>query len=431
MTETIRLESDVALRHLEELGRPAAVSSYVVDGSTPQVAVRLDSPEAVAEAAALAAAAGLAVVPWGGGGQMGLGNRPAKYDVALDLLGLAAVVEYEPGDLTIGVQAGCTLASVNALLTRHGQMLPVDAADPQRITIGGLVATGLGCPRRFGYGSVRDLIIGITVALPDGTLARGGGMVVKNVSGYDMMRLHVGALGSLGIVVRANFKVVPAPEAQRTLLIAFRSVEEAHAAALMVRSSQLAPTALVLLAPVTARRCSTLAGWVLAARCEGPEGAVLRQLERLRSAAASSDNDTNMLGHEETLAFWSALQEKLSAAPLFDRARVRIGELPSRLGALGGRLLTEWGSLIEDLVLDVGSGLVYTTFAGSGDDLRAAWQRLASAGWHATLLAGPPSVKEVGDVFGRQPEGLTVMRRMKETFDPHRVLNPGRFIARL
>lgn len=431
MTGTTRLAPDTALQRLEELGRSSDPSNYIVDGIPPRVALELASPETVAEALALCAAAGLALVPWGGGGQMGLGNLPERYDVALDLRGLAAVVDYEPDDLTIGVQAGCTLARLAVILSEHGQMLPLDADDPERITIGGLVATGLGSPRRFGYGSLRDLIIGITVALPDGTLARGGGMVVKNVSGYDMMRLHFGALGSLGVIVRANFKLLPSPEAQRTLLVAFPSLEEAMEGALAVRGSQLAPTALVVLAPVTAERFVGMARWTLAARCEGPEGAVLRQAERLRETAASETSEARILEHEETLRFWSWLQGKLGATPLANVMRVRIGELPSQLGELAAQLVTEWGSALEDAVLDVGSGLAYVTVAGTVEELRAAWTRLAGYGRHATMLAAPGDVKAGYDVFGRHPEGVAVMRRLKETFDPERTLNPGRFIALL
>jgi hypothetical protein len=267
------------MERLAELGAPHDPRAYRVDGLEPLVALAPETPEAVAEALAVCAAAGLVVIPWGGGRQMGLGNLPERYDVALDVRSLSAITHYEPDDLTIAVQAGRSIASLSSELAAHGQMLPIEAADPERVTIGGLVATGIGCPRRFGYGSLRDLIIGITVALPDGTLARGGGIVVKNVSGYDMMRLHFGALGSLGVIIQANFKVLPAPEAQRTLLLSFRESDQSAAAALTLRTSQLAPTALVVLAPPVAKRLADLERWVLAARCEGP---------RERSSAKSS-----------------------------------------------------------------------------------------------------------------------------------------------
>ncbi len=431
MTGTTRLAPDMALQRLGELGSRCDPLNYTVDGRQPRVAIRVASPEAVAEALAVCASGGLALVPWGGGGQMGLGNLPERYDVALDLRELKAVVDYEPDDLTIGVQAGCSLAYLATILSEHGQMLPLDTHDPERITIGGLVATGLGCPRRFGYGSLRDLIIGITVALPDGTLARGGGMVVKNVSGYDMMRLHFGALGSLGVIVRANFKLLPLPEAQQTLLVTFRALEEAMNGALAVRGSQLAPTALALLAPGTAERFVGMARWTLAARCEGPDGAVRRQAERLRETAASLTSDAYVLEHEETLRFWSSLQGKLAATPLTDRIRVRIGEVPSRLGELAAQLVSVWDSALEDLVLDVGSGLAFATLAGTMEELRAAWLDLVAYGRHATMLAAPHEVKVGYDVFGRHPEGIAIMQRLKETFDPERTLNPGRFIALL
>ncbi|MDW8059821.1 MAG: FAD-binding protein [Thermomicrobium sp.] len=432
MTGTTRLRPESALERLAELGEVRDPTAYALDGMSPTIALAVGAPQAVAEALALCAAAELVVVPWGGGGQMGLGNLPLRYDVALDLRGVADIVHYEPDDLTIAVQAGRDLQSLAATLAAHGQMLPVDAAAPERITVGGLVATGLGCPRRFGHGSLRDLIIGITVALPDGTLARGGGIVVKNVSGYDMMRLHFGALGSLGVIVQANFKVLPAPEAQRTLALGFPSASAAVEAALALRRSQLAPTALVVLGPETAQSLEIEEhGWVLAARCEGPSAAVERQTERLRATAGSAARSAIVLEHEATIAFWRALQGRLDASPLADRLRVRVGELPSHLGELAERVVSAFGSSLRELVLDVGSGLAYATLAGTGAELRAAWQRLSELGRHATLLAAPPDVKAGCDVFGRHPDGVAVMRRLKETFDPERILNRGRFLAEL
>ncbi len=432
MTGTTRVRPEIALERLAELGVRQDPTAFAVDGTVPSMALAVSSPEAVAEALALCSAADLVVIPWGGGGQMGLGNLPERYDVALDVRGLSQIVQYEPADLTIAVQAGRTLADLERVLAANGQMLPIDAAEPERVTVGGLVATGLGCPRRFGHGSLRDLIIGITVALPDGTLAKGGGIVVKNVSGYDMMRLHFGALGSLGVIVQANFKLLPAPEAQRTLLLGFSAVAEAAEAALTLRGSQLAPTALVVLEPETMRRIGLEAsGWVLAARCEGPEAAVIRQADRLRDTAGAFAREAQVLDAAETIAFWRALQGALDAGPQTDRLRVRIGELPTRLAGLAQRLTSDLGSALAGLVLDYGSGLAYVTVSGTVELLRSAWSTLAQLGYHATMLAGPPDSKMGTDVFGRHPDGVTVMRRLKETFDPQRVLNRGRFIAHL
>jgi glycolate oxidase FAD binding subunit len=278
---------------------------------------------------------------------------------------------------------------------------------------------------------LRDLIIGITVALPDGTLARGGGIVVKNVSGYDMMRLHFGALGSLGVIIQANFKVLPAPEAQRTLLLSFRESDQSAAAALTLRTSQLAPTALVVLAPPVAKQLADLERWVLAARCEGPEGAVERQVERLRASVETASGESVVLDDRKTLAFWSSVQGELEATPFDRELRVRIGELPSRLGELAARLERRYGSALRSLVLDSGSGLAYATVSGEPVELRAFWGELRELGRHATLLGAPIEVKAGEDVFGRHPEGIPVMRRLKETFDPERILNRGRFIAHL
>lgn len=208
-------DAETAVRPFAELAAELDVrdrSDYPVDGLTPAHAVRPRTPEELSETVRSCRAGGLAVIPWGGGSQMGFGNVAERYDVALDLTGLDAVLRYDPDDMTMSVQCGCRLADLNRMLGENRQVLPVDAADPERSTIGGLVAVGMSGPRRFGYGPLRDLIIGMTVVMSDGTIATAGGQVVKNVTGYDMMRLHHGALGSLGIIVSVNLKVIPKPQ---------------------------------------------------------------------------------------------------------------------------------------------------------------------------------------------------------------------------
>lgn len=424
-----------ALDRIATLGARREPASYEVDGLTPQLVVAPESPAVLQEILALANEAGLATVPWGGGTQMGLGNLPRAFDLAIDLRTLNAIVQYEPDDLTIAVQAGCTMGELGAKLGAHGQMLPVDCPTADRTTIGGLVAAGLSGPRRYGYGALRDLLIGITVALPSGQLSRGGGMVVKNVSGYDMMRLHYGALGSLGVIVQLNFKVIPKPRAERTVVAAYRRLADAAEAALQVRFSQLVPTAIVLLDARVARAVGIEAsGWVAALRCEGPPAAVQRQADRIVEAVRPAAERQEVLMERETERLWAEVAGTIGAARLGCAIRVRIGQTPSELPRVAEEIERACAGLQLDTLrtLDLGSGLCYVTLAGERDeDLRLAWQRLAGLGLHATLLSAPPGVKVDTDVFGRQPAGLAVMRALKETFDPKSILNPGRFVGRL
>ncbi|MCM8748758.1 FAD-binding oxidoreductase [Thermomicrobiaceae bacterium CFH 74404] len=424
-----------ALDRIATLGARQEPAAYEVDGLTPQLVVAPDSPAALQEILSLANEAGLATVPWGGGTQMGLGNLPRAFDLAIDLRKLNAIVQYEPDDLTVAVQAGCTLGELGAKLGAHGQMLPVDFPTADRTTIGGLVATGLSGPRRYGYGALRDLLIGITFALPSGQLSRGGGMVVKNVSGYDMMRLHYGALGSLGVIVQLNFKVIPKPRAERTVVAAYRRLSDAAEAALQVRFSQLAPTAIVLLDALSAQGVGLeMPGWVVSLRCEGPATAVQRQADRISEVVRPAADRVEVLEGHESERLWTEVGGSIGAGRLGRAIRVRIGQTPSELPRLAEEIDRARTGLVVELsrLLDIGSGLCYATLAAERDeDLQLAWQRLSGLGLHATLLTAPPGVKVDTDVFGRQPAGLAVMRALKETFDPNRILNPGRFIGRL
>ena len=380
---------------------------------------------------------GQVVVPWGGGTMMGLGNLPDSADVALDLRALDQVISYEPDDLTIAVQAGCRVADLMSILAENGQMLPFDAANPEHATVGGLYASGVSGPRRFGYGGMRDLVIGITSMSPSGELSRGGGMVVKNVSGYDMMRLHYGALGALGVVLQLNFKVIPAPRASRTVVLRFSDSGSAFDAAMRVRESPLAPTSIVALNDVAAVRSDLAhAPATLLLRADGPEGSVERQAERLLEIASDGATDSNVLDDDQTNQLQSKVNGSLSALTQDGSISVRLGVAPSAASEVVTRLnaIADQGSLDRSITADLGSGQIFvrlTSREGDPDDLAVAWSTISSLGQHATLLAAPVEVKRSTDVFGPEHAGFAVMRALKEQFDPSRTLNRGRFVGRL
>jgi glycolate oxidase FAD binding subunit len=413
------------------------VEAYRVDGLTPSLALAPESVDQVRAVLAAAADTRAAVVPWGGGTQMGFGNLLEAFDMALDLRGMNEVVEYEPDDLTVAVQAGCTLAELNRRLGEHGEMLPVDAADPERATIGGLVASGFSGPRRLGYGSLRDLIIGITAVLPGGLVAKAGGMVVKNVTGFDMMRLYHGSLGSLAVIVQVNLKVLPRPRAERTIVAHYPALEPAFDAAMTVRRSQLLPTAITLLDAGAAERAGIGgSAWTLVLRCEAPPVAVVRQAARISDAISTQALALDVLEESGSEQIWTRINQVLAAEPIEREIRVRLGSAPSEIPVTLNAVTTVAGEhgLQVSLTVDCGSGLIYGRLAADSDEmepLSPAWSALAGVGRHAALLAAPPAVKQGTDVFGPEPAGFTVMRSLKEQFDPNRVLNRGRFVGRL
>lgn len=225
------------------LDEPQACGAYAVQGLLPACVVAPANLDELAAVMRVAHELGAAVAPWGGGTQQNIGNPPARLDLVVRTERLNQVLVHEPDDLTISVAAGMTIGALRSYLAQYGQMLPLDPPLPDRATIGGLLATGMDGPRRLGYGTLRELLIGIAVVEADGRISRGGGMVVKNVSGFDMMKLYRGSLGTLAIIASANFKLQPIPRAATTLLCHFADPAGAFAAVEALQVTQLTPTA--------------------------------------------------------------------------------------------------------------------------------------------------------------------------------------------
>src|SRR5262249_30110951 len=186
---------------------------------------------------ALASERGLAVVPTGHGARLGWGAPPRRLDIVLSLAHLDRVLAHEPEDLTLSVECGARLDALDAILRPYRQFIPLDPAPPETSPIGGLIATGAAGPYRARYGTMRDLLVGLTVVRANGIIVKGGGRVVKNVTGYDIPKLHVGALGTLGVVVEAHLRLYPRPAEERTWVFGFASAEAALEAALEIRDT--------------------------------------------------------------------------------------------------------------------------------------------------------------------------------------------------
>lgn len=404
--------------------------ALTIDGLRPESVVTPSSPRAVAEVLAVAAADGLTVAPVGGGTALALGNPPERLDLALSTEGLAGIIAYEPTDLTLSVGAGARFAEVQAVLAEHGQGLPLDVAHPEAATIGGLIATALSGPRRLGSGTLRDLLIGISVAHPSGTITKAGGFVVKNVTGFDLPRVYHGSLGTLGVIVSANFKVLPLPRTETTLLARFETLDAALAAATSLLGSRLRPAALELL------RADV--GWAVALRLDGRAPVV---------AAHRAEVATHLAEPAETLegadsANWWTDYIAQQAAALFGpnevlvRLAVRPRQTPELVRGLARHLATAGD--VHDFMLFASPGLGLVTSriqltGGAGSPARLAemqsqWLALAD---YATILAAPAAWKANLDVWGFAPDTLDVMRSLKDQFDPDRVLNRGRFIGHI
>ncbi|HJQ84316.1 MAG TPA: FAD-binding oxidoreductase, partial [Candidatus Binatia bacterium] len=212
-----------------------------MSGIVPARVVRPERVEDVQACVRAAAANGDAIVARGIGAHLDVGAPPARVDVLLALDGLDRIVEHQAGDMTVTVEAGCRLDVLAATLARAGQWLPIDPPRPEATTVGGLIAANLSGPLRASQGRVRDLLLGCRVVDGTGAVVAGGGRVVKNVAGYDLPKLHVGALGTLGVIVEATFKLRPRPAREEAVVIACRSVEVAAETATAIATSGVEP----------------------------------------------------------------------------------------------------------------------------------------------------------------------------------------------
>jgi glycolate oxidase FAD binding subunit len=341
-----------------------------------------------------AAEARLAVVPVGGGRASAMGDPPKRCDLELHTSRLDRVLEHTQGDMVVSVEAGITLEALQAELGKTGQFLPLDPFNSPGHTIGGLLATGWTGPLRQRFGSPRDFLIGIRVALPDGRLASAGGRVVKNVSGYDMMKLHFGALGSLGVIVAASFKVFPNALHDVTVEASYPSFDEAWVASDRALALPLVPAALELFS-----NCRVLA------RFMGSRDAVNRMVAELGWANADP----------------SAWAEHSRSGPA-SWARIAIPRHKVRATLLSLPAGSEWWA-------SPGVGVVHWSNATGVDTVREARSEAESAGGSLVLMAAPIEMRHELGAWGTPPPTLELMERLKNAFDPERVLNPGRFVV--
>jgi glycolate oxidase FAD binding subunit len=399
-----------------------------VDGVLASRVVRPASVAEVQECVRAAAAGGLALVACGLGAHLDVGAPPARLDVLLSLERLARVVDHQAGDMTVTVEAGCTLAALDAVLAAAGQWLPLDPPRPEATTVGGLVAANLSGPLRASQGTVRDLLLGVRVVGADGALVASGGRVVKNVAGYDLPKLHVGALGTVGVIVEATFKVRPRPACERAVVIACRTVGAAAETARAVLDSAAVPLWLELAGP------GGLAegpgdGAAVAVGLGGIEDEVRAGEAAVRALAAARGLVA------VAVADGAALRARLAGFALEPAAAVlRAAVLPTDVGAAIERL----GTAARDADTSVrclahaANGVVHAAVADAGGVaaiVAATRPWCAARGGSLVVERARPGVKDGLDVWGDAGPGLALMRGVKAAFDPAGTLAPGRFVG--
>ncbi|HEV2371546.1 MAG TPA: FAD-binding oxidoreductase [Streptosporangiaceae bacterium] len=427
---------------------PAARGAAVEDtlaGVSPRYAA---SPATVEQASALLRAAaehGLAVVVRGGGSKLDWGMPPARCDLVLDTRLLDKVVEHAASDLVVRVQAGVTLARLADTLADAGQQLALDPAPGAHMTchaatVGGMVATGAAGPRRLRYGAPRDLLIGLTVVRVDGTVAKSGGKVVKNVAGYDLGKLFAGSYGTLGLIVEAVFRLHPLPSRSAYLTSAYPDTAAADEAVAAVAASQLAPSAVE--AVRACRDEPVQVGVLLEGDADGVGQRAGLVHGLLRSAAAAgSPRDVAVADSAPPWWGWGGEGATLVRLAYWPGWFATVLRVVDDAAAVAG--LDPWvgGS--------AAAGVVYASLPGSSDPaavaafvsgVRAVFARgpdgfgqgpaqpadLPPALASAVVVRAPSAVRNLVDLWGPVPSpGL--MRAVKDQFDPGHRMSPGRF----
>ena len=404
-----------------------ALSAYAVDELTPAIAVTVSSIEELQCVLREAHNARLAVIVRGAGTQMTHGNVPQAYDIAVSLVGLDRVLEYEPADMTITVEAGMPLARLQAKLAEHAQQLPLDARSADA-TVGGMLATGASGPLRHRHGTARDWLIGLRVVHADGTTSKSGGRVVKNVAGYDMHKLHIGALGSLGVIAEATFKLAPLPHTCRTIAVALPSARDAASLVLAARDAGLALDAAELLSPTAAHAVIDHSSWALLLRVAGGDRTVERTLRELQILAARSAAACDAID----AAAWDRWRAAFAPAAL----SLRVSVAPSDAGHAMELLDRQLSGATVRLSATVTAGLIRVDLSPArathcGPLLERTIQTANRFGGSVVVDAAPLSLKRDIDVFGPLRPDFAIMQRLKQEFDPERILAPGRFAGRL
>jgi glycolate oxidase FAD binding subunit len=328
----------------------------------------------------------------GGGTRMSIGPPPRKVEQVLSSGKLNRLVEYAPADQIVACESGMTLSALQHELASHGQRLALDPAQPEKQTIGGIIASNAFGPLRTRYGGVRDLIIGISVLRVDGVQAKGGGKVVKNVAGFDLPKLFCGSLGTLGFIASATFRVHPLPEKTETLLGKGLSVQQVNEACVQMREKQLEPAAVVATRTAPGK-------FDLAVRFEGFAKGVDDQVKRLRNFAPVEPADSRVWGEHARLLAGGPVRLRISALrmqlPQVDAAAPR-----------GTLAFYPW----------LGAGFVV------GEIDAASLQKTREK--FATVMESGAL-----DAWGAPPAALSLHKAMKDRFDPQGLLAPGRFVG--
>ncbi len=361
-----------------------------------------------------------------GGSKLSWGGLVQNVDVVVSIECLNQLIEHAVGDLTVTVEAGTKFADLQAVLAKSGQFLPLDPASPESATIGGIIATADAGSLRQRYGGVRDLLLGITFVRADGQIAIAGGRVVKNVAGYDLMKLFTGSYGTLGAICQATLRVYPLPEASITVVLT-GNVENLTQAAKTLRASALTPAKFDLLSPELVTNLCLGEGMGLVASFASLRESVKQQSATLVEVGKQLGLHSSIYIDKDEARLWQELQQQMRQTDI-EQITCKIGVLPAT--AVEVMLLLDSVSRGMSLIHALsGLGVWRCPADTTVAEILRVRSLCQSKGGFLTILEAPLGCKQQLDVWGYAGNSLELMQKIKHQFDPKNVLNPHRFVG--
>lgn len=399
--------------------RQQAILQAIASSTPPSCIVYPPTTEQLAAAIAQAYRHKWRVLPCGSGSKITWGGLAKGVDIVISTESINQLIEHAVGDLTVTVEAGMKFSRLQEILADAGQFLALDPSVPNSATIGGIVATADTGSLRQRYGSVRDQLLGITFVRADGKIAKAGGRVVKNVAGYDLMKLFTGSHGTLGVICQVTFRVYPIPQLSETVVLTGKA-EAISQAADTLRGSALTPTQADLLSTQLVSSLGLGSGLGLIARFGSIVESVKEQSNRLLEVGEQLGLSGMVYSAADEADLWCRLREQMDSVPHESAITCKIGVLPTA----AVRVLTQVGVGL----IHISSGIGVVRF----DNLQQVLQMrsfLDSSGGFVSVREAPVTVKQEVDVWGYSGNALPLMRRIKAQFDVDGILSPGRFVG--
>jgi len=389
--------------------------------SPPSYFISPHNTDALATTLKLANEHNLTVMPCGSGSKLNWGGVRKNIQLVISTEKLNRIIEHAADDLTVTVEAGVKLASLQETLKEKGQFLPLDPTYSHDATLGGIVATADAGSWRQKYGGVRDMLLGISFIRADGEIAKAGGRVVKNVAGYDLMKLFINSYGTLGILSQLTFRVYPLPEASTTILLTGEKNAIATAHQTLLQSS-LTPTAADLLSASLINKLDLGKGIGLIVSFQSILASVQEQISTLETVAKKLNLNHSLYQNTDELNLWQTLQKTITI-PVTDTA------ITCKIGILPNAAVSFLDTLTENLGVIHGNSGLGRLYLNNETQIKKLRSQCEQNGGFLTILTAPIPVKQKIEPWGYQGNSLKIMQQLKQKFDPKNILNPNLFVG--